>query len=89
MTDKPMPYRGFSNGTEYYAFLERQCDVCKHFVHWEDASPDSPVCPIEERMALTVVTGEDFPSEFIVEDPGPRQFPYCIKFEAVDKEDEQ
>ncbi|MGO4369354.1 hypothetical protein AB4Z21_00910 [Paenibacillus sp. MCAF20] len=42
----------FSNGTEYESFLDSQCGECPHFVHFEDATEDRPVCEVEEKIAL-------------------------------------
>ena len=42
----------FSNGTEYEAFLETECADCPHYVYFEEATREKPVCEIEERIAL-------------------------------------
>jgi hypothetical protein len=54
----------FSNGTEYTEFLQRECERCPFYIHWEDASKKHSVCFIEERIALAG-TGEkeQFPYE--------------------------
>lgn len=57
----------FSNGTEYLAFMERNCDRCKNYIHYEDATEDNPTCHIEEVIAVCAANGEeeDFPYEWL------------------------
>jgi hypothetical protein len=57
----------FSNGSEYFAFLGNECGDCPHFVPFEEATDERPVCPVEERIALASATGGDFPSEWLDE----------------------
>lgn len=49
----------FSNGTEYMLFLETVCLNCKKYVDWEIATKDNPVCPIEEKLSICNITGEE------------------------------
>lgn len=58
----------FSNGTEYEIFQYNFCDRCARFVHWEEATKDNPVCPIEEGMAQACFDETKFPHEQIRED---------------------
>jgi len=60
----------FSNGTEYEAFLERNCYQCPMYVPFEEATKDRPVCPIEDRIAQAGFSGDknDFPYEWLDED---------------------
>lgn len=57
----------FGSGTEYLDFLEVWCLRCAKYTDWADASGDSPLCGIEERLAIAAVTGEskDWPDEVV------------------------
>lgn len=43
----------FANGTEYDCFIELNCDNCKNYVLYDDASESNPVCKIEEAISLS------------------------------------
>ena len=70
--------RMFSNGTEYMVFQEQNCDRCGHYVDWEEATPDNPVCPIEERLAAAMFDESVFPHEHLAENE--KGFLYCKNF---------
>jgi len=57
----------FSNGSEYEAFLERNCYKCKHYVHYDEATEENPVCQIEEDIVLSSVSDVAFPYEHLIE----------------------
>jgi hypothetical protein len=58
----------FSNGIEYGEFLKRECNSCPFYTPWEEATPEKPVCKIEEQIAWASYTGEEFPYESLEED---------------------
>jgi len=72
----------FSNGTEYDCFMEYNCFRCKKYVHFEDATPENPVCPIEEAIALAG-WGEtkDFPAYKLIPNG------YMHRYDCTDKEE--
>ena len=75
----PLVYPGFSNGAEHEVFLEQWCYRCKKFVCWETRKPGEQICPIEDQMSITSITGENFPSTYIK--MAPKKGPYCTEFE--------
>ena len=75
----------FSNGTEYYLFLEKNCERCKHYVDWEEVYGEKPTCETEEALAKAYWDKEWFPKGKIKmnEDieTGGFYIPHCIDFE--------
>jgi len=57
----------FSNGAEYDAFLEMNCYRCRHYVPFEEASPERPMCAIEDRISLATMDEEAFPYAWLDE----------------------
>lgn len=62
----------FSNGTEYMCFLDRNCNDCRFFVAWEEATEKKPTCHIEQRIADCTMLDEEeaikvFPYEWLAE----------------------
>lgn len=65
----------FSNGTEYMGFLESNCLQCKNFVRPNEATPENPVCKIEEAVALAGIgETENFPVDELI--PNGRVYRY-------------
>lgn len=55
----------FSNGSEYDAFMELNCFRCRHYVPFEEASADRPVCAIEDRIAQAALDEAAFPYDWL------------------------
>lgn len=57
----------FSNGAEHDAFMELNCFRCRHYVPFEEASPERPMCAIEDRITLAMVDENAFPYDWLDE----------------------
>jgi len=57
----------FSNGAEYDAFMEMNCYRCRHYVPFEEASPERPMCAIEDRISLATMDEEALPYDWLDE----------------------
>lgn len=72
----------FSNGSEYDAFLERNCFDCPFYVGYYEATKEKPVCKIEERIAFGIE--KHFPFEWLDENGSMARFD-CRKRLGLDK----
>lgn len=74
----------FSNGSEFDAFLERNCACCALF---RENAPPGKGCPVEEALGLCCITGEpkDFPYEWL--DPTPGMDRYACRRKARKRAD--
>ena len=73
---------GFCNGTEWELFMEKNCLRCRKFVDYTEATPEKPVCPIEEAIASAAWGQSEFPSRYIKQEyaeNGTPNVPHCTE----------
>lgn len=77
----------FSNGTEYQLFIEKNCDRCRKFVPWEEATAEKPECKIEAGLSEAQWDPDRWPSGKIKMNQdvtnGGFFIPHCVDFEPT------
>jgi len=53
----------FSSGTQYCGWLDKWCHNCKKYTPWQEATKENQECPIEQKLALYSITGEEWPEQ--------------------------
>lgn len=77
----------FCNGTEHDLFMDNNCYKCKKYVYFQEATPENPVCPIEEKIHEAMFDESLFPKEHIKQkwtDDGRPYIPYCTEREGIE-----
>ena len=86
-TVKTHEVKGFSNGTEYEIFLEKNCYQCKHYIEWTEATPENPECRTEAAIAEADWDISRWPKGKIKMnqdlESGNFYIPHCLDFKGV------
>lgn len=72
----------FANGSEYDAFINKNCDNCPLYVYYDEATEEKPVCQIEEDIALGGIVR--FPYEWLDKNDEMSRYD-CRKKQGLDK----